>query len=40
MEVSLDLLRDNLGDDLSQKNVERFLFRSLRREPKTDHARD
>jgi len=40
MEVSLDLLRDNLGNDLSQKNVERFLFRSLRREPKTDHARD
>jgi len=40
MEVSLDLLRDNLGDDLSQRNVERFLFKSLRREPKTDHARD
>src|SRR5208283_5147307 len=34
MEVSLDLLRDNLGDDLSQRNVEKFLFRSLRREPK------
>jgi nanoRNase/pAp phosphatase (c-di-AMP/oligoRNAs hydrolase) len=34
MEIPLDLLRDNLGDDLSQENVERFLFRSLRREPK------
>ena len=40
MEVSLDLLRENLGDDLSQRNVERFLFRSLRREPKTDPAKD
>ncbi len=34
MEIPLDLLRDNLGDDLSQENIERFLFRSLRREQK------
>jgi nanoRNase/pAp phosphatase (c-di-AMP/oligoRNAs hydrolase) len=40
MEIPLDLLRDNLGDDLSQVNVERFLFRSLRREPKTDSGED
>ncbi|HUN54280.1 MAG TPA: DHH family phosphoesterase [Smithella sp.] len=40
IEVSLDLLRDSLGDDLSQKNVERFLFRSLRRESKTDSGKD
>jgi len=40
MEIPLDLLRDNLGDDLSQGNVERFLFRSLRREPKTDPGKD
>ena len=40
MEIPLDLLRDNLGDDLSQRNVERFLFRSLRREPKTDTGKD
>ena len=40
MEIPLDLLRDNLGDDLSQRNVERFLFRSLRREPKTDPDKD
>jgi nanoRNase/pAp phosphatase (c-di-AMP/oligoRNAs hydrolase) len=40
MEIPLDLLRDNLGDDLSQENVERFLYRSLRRETKTDPDKD
>lgn len=40
MEIPLDLLRDYLGDDLSQENVERFLFRSLRREPKSDTDAD
>ncbi|MFA5321115.1 MAG: DHH family phosphoesterase [Smithella sp.] len=32
MEIDLDLLKENLNDDLSQRNVEKFLFKSLRRE--------
>jgi nanoRNase/pAp phosphatase (c-di-AMP/oligoRNAs hydrolase) len=40
MEIPLDLLRDHLGDDLSQENVEKFLFRSLRREPKAGPGGD
>ena len=34
MEIPLDLLKENLEVELSQKNVEKFLLRSLRREPK------
>jgi nanoRNase/pAp phosphatase (c-di-AMP/oligoRNAs hydrolase) len=34
MEIPLDLLKENLEGELSQKNIEKFLLRSLRREPK------
>jgi len=34
MEIPLDVLKENLVDELSQRSVEKFLFRSLRREPK------
>jgi len=32
MEIPLDALKEALGNDLSQRSVEKFLFRSLRRE--------
>ncbi|HOX98521.1 MAG TPA: hypothetical protein PLJ49_04910, partial [Smithella sp.] len=35
MEIHLSALKEILGGELSQKNVERFLFSSLRREQKT-----
>ena len=35
MEIPLNVLKEILGEELSQKNVERFLFSSLRREQKT-----
>jgi hypothetical protein len=34
MEITLDVLKENLEGELSQKNVEIFIFRSLRKEPK------
>jgi nanoRNase/pAp phosphatase (c-di-AMP/oligoRNAs hydrolase) len=34
MEIPLEALKENLGNDLSQRNVEKFLFMSLRRESK------
>ncbi|MBN1364906.1 MAG: DHH family phosphoesterase [Syntrophaceae bacterium] len=34
MEIPIDALRKNLESELSQRNVERFLIGSLRREPK------
>jgi len=34
MEIPLDALKEQLGGDVSQRSVEKFLFRSLRREPK------
>ncbi len=34
MEIPLNVLKEILGEELSQKNVERFLFSSLRREQK------
>lgn len=35
MEIPLDVLKANLGGDLSRKNVERFILLSLRKEPRT-----
>ncbi|PKN50701.1 MAG: hypothetical protein CVU55_15630 [Deltaproteobacteria bacterium HGW-Deltaproteobacteria-13] len=40
MEIPMDVLKENLEGDLSQRNIERFLFRSLRREQKTDPGKD
>ena len=34
MEIPLDELKENLENELSQRNIEKFLFRSLRRETK------
>lgn len=34
MEIPLNLLKKNLEGELSQKNVEKFILRSLKREPK------
>ncbi len=39
MEIPLDVLKENLGGDLSQRNVDKFLFRSLKRDQRTDSAR-
>ena len=36
MEVPLEALKEKLGGDLSQRNVDRFLFRSLKRDQKSD----
>jgi nanoRNase/pAp phosphatase (c-di-AMP/oligoRNAs hydrolase) len=38
MEVSLELLKEKLGGDLSQQNIDRFLFQSLKRDQKPDPA--
>lgn len=38
MEITLDVLKENLNGELSQRNVEIFIFRSLRKEPKQDQA--
>jgi nanoRNase/pAp phosphatase (c-di-AMP/oligoRNAs hydrolase) len=35
MELPLDVLKENLGGELSRKNVERFILESLRKEPRT-----
>ena len=35
MELPLDVLKANLGGELSRKNVERFILESLRKEPRT-----
>jgi nanoRNase/pAp phosphatase (c-di-AMP/oligoRNAs hydrolase) len=40
IEVPLDTLKEILGGDLSQRNVDRFLFQSLRRDQKTDSAKN
>lgn len=34
MEIPLDLLKENIEGELSQRNIEKFLFKSLRREPR------
>lgn len=34
VEIPLDILKENLGGELAQRSVEKFLFRSLRREPR------
>lgn len=34
MEIPLDILKDNVEGALSQRSVEKFIFRRLRREPK------
>lgn len=34
MEIPLHVLKENLESELSQRSVEKFLFRSLRREPR------
>ena len=39
IEVPLDALKEILGGNLSQRNVDRFLFQSLRRDQKTDPAK-
>jgi nanoRNase/pAp phosphatase (c-di-AMP/oligoRNAs hydrolase) len=36
IEAPLDALKEKLGGDLSQRNVDRFLFQSLRRDQKSD----
>ncbi|PKN37286.1 MAG: hypothetical protein CVU62_11830 [Deltaproteobacteria bacterium HGW-Deltaproteobacteria-2] len=38
MEVPLEVLKDKLNDDLSQRNIDRFLFQSLKRDQKSDTA--
>lgn len=40
MEIPLDVLKEHLGADLSQRTVEKFLFRSLRRESRTHSETD
>lgn len=40
MEVSLETLKEKLDGSLTQRNVERFLFRSLRRDQTTDSHRN
>jgi nanoRNase/pAp phosphatase (c-di-AMP/oligoRNAs hydrolase) len=40
MEIPLDVLKENLESELSQTSVEKFLFRSLRREPRNDPRED
>ena len=39
MEISLEALKEKLGGNLSQHNVDRFLFESLKRYQKTNTAR-
>ena len=39
MEVPLETLKEKLGSDLSQRNVDRFLFQSLRRDQKSDSVK-
>ncbi len=38
VEVSLELLKEKLGGDLSQQTIDRFLFQSLRRDQKPDSS--
>jgi nanoRNase/pAp phosphatase (c-di-AMP/oligoRNAs hydrolase) len=38
VEVSLETLKEKLSGDLSQRNIDRFLFQSLRRDQRTDSA--
>jgi nanoRNase/pAp phosphatase (c-di-AMP/oligoRNAs hydrolase) len=38
MEIALEALKEKLGGDLSQRNIDRFLFQSLKRDQKADHA--
>lgn len=40
MEIPIDVLKENLSGDLSQRNVEKFLFRSLRSEPRQGSLED
>ena len=38
MEIPLETLKEKLGDNLSQRNVDRFLFESLKRYQRHHHA--
>jgi len=38
MEIPLDVLKKNLEGELTQRNVEQFLIRSLKREPRHDSS--
>jgi nanoRNase/pAp phosphatase (c-di-AMP/oligoRNAs hydrolase) len=38
MEVSLEVLKEKLNGDLFQRNIDRFLFQSLKRDQKPDTA--
>src|SRR4030042_702309 len=40
MEIPLEVLKEKLGGNLSQGNVDRFLFNNLKRERKYNSARD
>jgi nanoRNase/pAp phosphatase (c-di-AMP/oligoRNAs hydrolase) len=40
IEVRLEALKEILGGDLSQRNVDRFLFQSLRRDQKPDSTKN
>ena len=39
MEVPLEALKEKLNDDLSQQNIDKFLFQSLKKDQKPDTAR-
>jgi nanoRNase/pAp phosphatase (c-di-AMP/oligoRNAs hydrolase) len=39
MEIFLEVLKEKLGGDLSQRNIDRFLFQSLRRDQNPDSTR-
>lgn len=39
MEIPLDILKEKLGHNLSQHNVDRFLFESLKRHHRTNNAK-
>ncbi|OGP91283.1 MAG: hypothetical protein A2031_02640 [Deltaproteobacteria bacterium RBG_19FT_COMBO_43_11] len=39
MEIPLDILKERLGSDLSQSNVDRFLFKNLKRHHRANNAK-
>jgi hypothetical protein len=39
MEISLEALKEKLGGNLSQRNVDKFLLESLKRYQRTNTAR-
>jgi nanoRNase/pAp phosphatase (c-di-AMP/oligoRNAs hydrolase) len=40
MEIPMEVLKERLGGDLSQNNVDKFLFKNLKRERKYNSARN